>query len=386
MGGTGTKSTKYASAERSSKEEVLRQKRTIEISEFLDQVLAQTPFMFFILNEHRQVVYSNYALMEHLGYKDMNDMAGSRAGELFRCIHADEEPGGCGTSESCRYCGAIQAVLESKRKKKLVIREAVLTLNQDGKRIGANYEVSSKPFHWKGEDYYIVTLEDHSTTKRKEQLERTFFHDIRNKAATVQGFLNLLMDSSHKNNEQFLELAARGMKELLLEIEYQRVLVQAESGDLRISKIQVSVQDMLNSVSREYHVMAIDRNVEIRTVFDDGDLIIYTDPVLLKRVLANMFKNAVEASSDEERVVISYTADEDTVDLVVQNPAVMPEEIRLQVFNKSFSTKGDGRGIGTYSIKLLSEEYLDGKVSFTSEAPDGTEFRVSLPLNDESRM
>ena len=38
----------------------------------------------------------------------------------------------------------------------------------------------------------------------------------------------------------------------------------------------------------------------------------------------------------------------------------MPDEVKAQIFERSFSTKGRGRGIGTYSIKLLTERYLEG--------------------------
>jgi sensor histidine kinase regulating citrate/malate metabolism len=50
------------------------------------------------------------------------------------------------------------------------------------------------------------------------------------------------------------------------------------------------------------------------------------------------------------------------------------------IFQRSFSTKGFGRGLGTYSIRLLTERYLKGSVSFTSSALSGTIFRVRYPL------
>lgn len=56
------------------------------------------------------------------------------------------------------------------------------------------------------------------------------------------------------------------------------------------------------------------------------------------------------------------------------------EEVQLQLFQRSFSTKGQsGRGIGTYSMKLLSERYLGGKVEFTSREPEGTVFTLTIP-------
>jgi sensor histidine kinase regulating citrate/malate metabolism len=58
---------------------------------------------------------------------------------------------------------------------------------------------------------------------------------------------------------------------------------------------------------------------------------------------------------------------------------VMPEAVRMQIFQRSFSTRGTGRGIGTYSIRLLTEKYLKGTVVFTSSDPEGTIFFVELP-------
>jgi sensor histidine kinase regulating citrate/malate metabolism len=62
----------------------------------------------------------------------------------------------------------------------------------------------------------------------------------------------------------------------------------------------------------------------------------------------------------------------------VKNDQVIPEDIQKQLFQRSFSTKGTGRGIGTYSIKLLTENYLKGKVSFVSNETDGTVFSIEL--------
>ena len=64
----------------------------------------------------------------------------------------------------------------------------------------------------------------------------------------------------------------------------------------------------------------------------------------------------------------------------MHNPSVMPRDIQLQVFQRSFSTKGSGRGLGTYSVRLFTEKYLGGSISFRSAEGEGTTFRVTLPL------
>jgi sensor histidine kinase regulating citrate/malate metabolism len=62
----------------------------------------------------------------------------------------------------------------------------------------------------------------------------------------------------------------------------------------------------------------------------------------------------------------------------------MDKAVQLQIFKRSFSTKGKGRGLGTYSIKLLTENYLDGNAGFESREDIGTIFRVSLKNSDEA--
>jgi signal transduction histidine kinase len=58
----------------------------------------------------------------------------------------------------------------------------------------------------------------------------------------------------------------------------------------------------------------------------------------------------------------------------------MEDETIHQVFQRSFSTKGSNRGLGTYSMKLLGENYMGGKISFESIIGKGTTFYFDLPL------
>jgi hypothetical protein len=106
---------------------------------------------------------------------------------------------------------------------------------------------------------------------------------------------------------------------------------------------------------------------------------ITTDPRLLGRVLGNMVKNALEAIPQGQTVTIRCLEQGDSLVFSVNNPGVMPEDVQRQVFQRSFSTKSkSGRGIGTHSIKLLGERYLDGKVGFTSDPAEGTTFSIRL--------
>ena len=105
------------------------------------------------------------------------------------------------------------------------------------------------------------------------------------------------------------------------------------------------------------------------------------DKTQLARVIGNMLKNALEASSSGESIKTGCKLiKNDQIRFWIHNSQYMPQNVRDQIFNRSFSTKGTGRSIGTYSMKLLGEQYLKGSVGFSSTQDEGTIFSITLPL------
>jgi signal transduction histidine kinase len=112
-----------------------------------------------------------------------------------------------------------------------------------------------------------------------------------------------------------------------------------------------------------------------------NDFTFKTDSALLKRILLNMAKNAAEATPENGFIKILCSRKPGKALFSVNNPGVISDDIRSQIFQRSFSTKGNGRGLGTYSMKLFGENYLKGKVYFRSNEKQGTTFIIELPLD-----
>jgi len=159
-----------------------------------------------------------------------------------------------------------------------------------------------------------------------------------------------------------------------------RTLLMAEKRELVVMPVMVKTDAVLKDVLKLYNCVAEGRCVKLTVKDGSADVEIRTDISLLNRVLINMVKNAIEASSEDEIVTIWAENHLDTVSFHVHNPAVMPKNTKTQIFKRTFTTKPSGSGLGTYSMKLLGENYLKGKVIFSSEAGAGTEFIFSLPV------
>ncbi|MFV0268472.1 MAG: ATP-binding protein, partial [Draconibacterium sp.] len=98
------------------------------------------------------------------------------------------------------------------------------------------------------------------------------------------------------------------------------------------------------------------------------------DKIVLKRILGNMINNALEVNIPHDCITLSCVQKNDGICFCVHNKSFIPVEVQAQLFKRFYSTKGTGRGIGTYSMKLFGEKYLKGKVWYNSSPEEGTTF------------
>ena len=168
-------------------------------------------------------------------------------------------------------------------------------------------------------------------------------------------------------------------KKLLAEIETQREMSKISQGEFNISLDSFSSLNLLKSLISLYKPHEVARGKSIIILPSAQDTAILTDQTLLLRVLGNMTKNALEASKSGDRVNLNCFEENNEFVFSVNNKNFMPRNVQLQVFKRSFSTKGKERGIGTYSMKLIGENFLKGKVHFESDEVNGTTFFISIP-------
>ena len=164
------------------------------------------------------------------------------------------------------------------------------------------------------------------------------------------------------------------------DISGHQILMAAETDELEVQPRPVNALDLLKDIVRFYRdgEEAQGRHIELH--HRARDRVLVSDPILLKEVLGHMVRNALEACEVGGTVTLSTEAEEGELEFLVHNPGFVPEKAQHQIFQRGFTTRGEGRGVGTYAMKLLSERYLKGRVSFTSSPIVGTTFRATYPL------
>jgi len=164
------------------------------------------------------------------------------------------------------------------------------------------------------------------------------------------------------------------IRQIISEIKSHQTLLTASEENLDVKSlsfnaIQVGkdlVEVYSNSVLSEGKVLVFNSSSE--------NIILSSDIALLSRTVENMIVNALEATAEGGQVTISCNETADNgVKFSVHNQGLIPAEVQAQLFKRTFSTKGKGRGYGTYGMRLLSS-LIKGKVWLTSTEADGTTF------------
>ncbi|HBM15352.1 MAG TPA: histidine kinase [Lentisphaeria bacterium] len=374
----GNIKTFFADAERLPLEEVKKQAVLFSEGRGFEKIVDKSPIHLLILNRYRQILFANKSFSILTGIPDFTSIIGLRVGESLRCIYSDvNKEGGCGTSEYCRYCGGTQTILRAINSSFANEGECSI-IRKDNTAL--NFRVTAEKIEISGQVFVGYWLVDISMEKLYSSLQKIFFHDIANIAGGISGLSEIIF--TRHNSEactDYAKLLKDASGRLVADIERQRELNMIVKGDVSVSPCHASTLKILKSVYALYLAHEVSHGKTIKISLNAKDLLIVTDEALLMRVIGNMTKNALEASKKGQKVELNCIEEGENVKFSVKNESAMPEKVKLQIFKRFFSTKGSDRGIGTYSMKLIGENFLKGSVYFESDESGGTTFYIKIP-------
>jgi K+-sensing histidine kinase KdpD len=377
MAGVEARESHFAPAKRASAETLAAQVAEVVRHPVIAAVLESYCGQVLVLNRERQILAASPEFAAALAECGMPDYVGKRPGEALGCDHAGEGPGGCGTSAACAHCGAVMAILAAQCCKTPAYEECWIGMRRKDKRESVEFRAKATPLSLDGIDLVVLALQDISDQKRRGVLEQSFLHDARNLLAGILTWSEVLQYESS-------EEAITSIRALVLQLRDQFsghvALAQAEKGELVVHLASLDLAMLARTLGETFsrHPRGEGRNFVVRFSAEASPPV--SDQALVLRILTNMVMNALEASVAGGTVAVHYEVLAGAPTFTVHNPGVISRDIAARIFQRSFSTKSEpGHGLGTYSMRLMAERYLGGRVSFTSSAEHGTVFALTLP-------
>lgn len=339
--------------------------------------------MIIIVNETRQIIFANNAIVENLGYSSSEEILGLRLGEIIKCTYRKDNELGCGTGEHCKNCNATNVIIKSiGNHEKVIDIGRIITEKIDG-IFPMDIEIVSDIYKSNGNEYAIINISDIGDKIRKEELEKIFYHDILNSAGGVRGILQLLSEEVKTNDEDDFEFADLALKDLIETIEMQRKMSLQDDGFIDLNLETVNSMELLNEMRTFFIKMGAITEERIVIDYNSKSVEFRSDVIVLKRILHNMIKNGIEATSKDKIITISCEKLNSTdIVLWVHNSEYIDPQIEKKIFVNRVSSKGNNRGWGTFSMKLMAENFLKAKVGFESDKFNGTKFYIQIPATN----
>jgi len=201
-----------------------------------------------------------------------------------------------------------------------------------------------------------------------------------NAVSGIRGIHDLIALELPSHQAEDLDLLSQAIENIQDIVEAQQDFLSVEAREYRRVFTRIDSKNVLGFLASYCQAFNTGQLRHIRVDATAAAVIFTSDARIIQRILVNMVKNALEASSTGETVTLGCdTGPGGGLVFWVHNPAAMPEEIRMRLFEKGFSTKGTGRGFGAYSMRLFARQCLGGEVDFESGPEAGTRFFLRLP-------
>jgi PAS domain S-box-containing protein len=253
-------------------------------------------------------------------------------------------------------------------------------LDADSIALDQDVRVCARPLTTSGNELTMFSIIDTSQENRTRLLERAFLHDLVNATGSIQMLVDLLTGgTSRQERAEYIQLLQVSITRLLSEIYHEKMILDSTGFT------PFNVHEILTALAEYYRNHQFGRNcrieIDVSTVESSAFL---GDQTLLVRVLDNMLRNAIEATSlGGGTVTLGCRQIGGELEFWVHNPNTISENVRTKIFHPTTSRDVRDRDVENYETKLLSE-LCGGTVTVSSDQQFGTTYSVRYPAAVET--
>lgn len=222
---------------------------------------------------------------------------------------------------------------------------------------------------YKSNDSMIVDLTDE--TDLEEKIKEAS-HEIKNQLSVLDVYLRIIEKQIGKNKN--IDVIKKATANIVLQLNDLR---SYEENEVK----EIILQDVINdSIHMFEEVVKENNNKLVLNNSINYDIKLFAEENKLLSVFNNIIKNANESTKDDEIEIFVDIDNGFAIVDITNHGDVIEEEKKKLIFEKGYTTKKKGNGIGLYACKNYIKEF-GGKIELLTSNEAKTTFRISLPLN-----
>jgi len=188
-----------------------------------------------------------------------------------------------------------------------------------------------------------------------------------------------MLDKGHKSNERII-----GLVNDMLNVS------RIEEGRFGYSFEKSNFHEVFDDVSSNLQGKIQMADLKFDVSIPDEVPDVYMDKSKMTMVLQNLLENAVKYTQAHGKLSLALTVEGKFLKIKVKDNGVgIPKDDQVKLFSKFFRASNviklqtEGSGLGLFIVKNVIEKH-GGNISCVSEEGIGTEFIVTMPINEES--
>ncbi len=223
-------------------------------------------------------------------------------------------------------------------------------------------------------------------SKSKSEFLANMSHEIRTPLNAILGFIDLLKEKERDEEKlKYIKTIHSSSVALLGIINDILDFSKIESGNLEIERIDFNVEDEFKTLVDLFRSKASEKSISLILNMDPNmPSALYSDPLRIKQVIANLISNALKFTPRNGKVVLNIRYKENRLFVSVSDTGIgIPKDKQKHIF-KAFSQaessttrKYGGTGLGlTISSRLIS--LLGGTLKVESQEGKGSTFSFEI--------
>jgi signal transduction histidine kinase len=172
------------------------------------------------------------------------------------------------------------------------------------------------------------------------------------------------------------------LDKVTVEIRRAQRVIGAVLGLARGESVNPEPAQMAGVVDGARRAIVLPTNVTFSVSIEPPELVVPCDAVLLERVFANLYLNALEALASRGRgaVTTRIWQNDDRMHVVIDDDGPgIESDVAQSIFDPLFTTKPTGMGLGLALCRAIVKAH-GGEISATQAPTGGARFQFWIPI------
>ena len=215
-------------------------------------------------------------------------------------------------------------------------------------------------------------------------------HEIRTPLTLIKSPLEKVLKKSHElpDVRDNLAIIKKNTNRLLDLVNQLLDFRKTEIERVDLTYVETNVSELIHNTYERFSEAIRDKKVDFNLKLDDKEVIAFVDPEALKKILSNLFGNAIKYA--ENIVIVSLNSNESELTLNLRNDGqLIPGHLKERIFEPFYRMSGTenqtGTGIGLALARSLTELH-NGSLNLNTSDGTMNSFVLKLPIHQEKEF